>query len=1204
MKTEHWNSTAPRKLSRVIRRLLGQGAGVLAMMLIVTPSLAESDLYLGNLPQSNVLFLIDDALSLDYEKLMDREEEERLNIDDYKFYFRYSQVENVTNIRPHCTQYNQLAYDPSKTYEPWWGKDSAGNEFQDQTDITSVPFDPYLPKDVGIADADQIARNQDNHTDLSEAFYLVWNDSNDNGAYDDGECPAFDRIASRPYISYNCVDHRSSDSYPSNECVSVSSMTSAEQTNFANWYAYHRKREYIIKYALAEVINKSEARIGIGFTSTPDFHDVATRGIEVKDVDDITIPVDPEAVKNKQALLDALFALDSDAVGKDNSQVRRMYEAAGNYFERDEVYESGDKSGVREFFGYDDDEPEPESPIIVKDARGVCQSNASIVVTGRYENGSDSSRYSRRVLRDNVDGDNDTDYDGEWVDGSSPKDSYADDYFDTLADVAMFFYERDLYPDVDNPDIIQRMSSHMVALGVKGTLDAGPSSAADPFTWPQRVNNHQETIDDMRHAAWNGRGEFHDPDNGDDLVTVFKSILFNIDEASEDDASAVGTNMLAVSSVRAASETTLYVSSFEPVSWEGRLLAYPIDQNTLALGSAEWDAADLIPAHAYRNIFSYNGSAGFEFTIDAWNDSGSGFSDAQKTALNTLGDDTDDRGLKRVAYIRGDQTDEQSLFRSRDSLLGDIVNSDAFYAADENFRYYGLEGDGTETEETYSYYLYLKNEKLDRQPMVYVGANDGMLHGIYASADDDVDTSQCGATAVKCAGEEAFAYIPKGVYSKLSNLTSPDYSHDYYVDGPPIVSDAFMDYGDEGGSRWGSVLLGSLGNGGAGVFALDVSDPGNFSAGDVLWDLDATDLPQLGSLPGRASIVKLPNDKWAAVFANGYDSANHKAGLYIVPLEEPDRAKFIDTEADGTSDAPNGLSAALPIDSDGDNKIDRVYAGDLLGNMWVFDLSSDVSSNWKVAFSSSSIPKPLFRACLTADCATLQPITSRPEVIEYTGSENSHIVLFGTGSYRDAEDVSNKDVQTFYGILDNGNYVTELDRSSLQEQTIELEFTLSETGEHRVVSKNSVDYSRKNGWYIDFDSSSYEGERIVSDPIVRNGAVRFFTFTVDSGICSRSGGESWYMHLNSLTGARTDDASFDVNGDGKVDYLDLKMITSAGEEIEASVSGFKAEGLVKTGNTATNGADSRLQALSSDESLVDRALRSKSLGRQSWIQVQ
>ena len=1171
-----------------------------ALLLMSLPLQADSSLYLKDVPQSNVLFLIDDALSLDFERIMDGEEEERLGFDDYRFYFKYKNLNSINDIAPHCTRYNKLAYDPSKTYRPWWGTDSEGKTFQDQTNIMSVPFDPYLPKDVGIADAGQIARNQDNHTDLSQAFYLVWTDGNENGEYDDGECPV-------PALLHSgCLEGENGDKLASNVCVTVSDMSSAEQINFANWYAYHRKREYIVKYALAEVINKSQARMGIGFSSTEKFHNIVSRGAEIKDVDDITLPIDAQAKINKEELLARVFAFDTKAVGKDISQIRRTYESAGNYFEREEIYDYRDSSGVRELFGYDSDEAEPESPIIISDARGMCQSNATVVIAGRYENGSDSSNYSRRILRQHVDGDNNTDYDGEWINGVSPKDSYADNRTDTLADAAMFFYERDLYPDIDNPNIIQRMSTHMVALGLEGTLSEGPSTAAEAFTWPDRVNSHKETVDDMRHAAWNGRGKFHDPEDGDELVTALKDILFNVELAAENEANAVGSNMLSVTSLRASSATTAFVTRFEPSIWTGQLLAYPINPVTLELESQAWNAADLIPTHANRNIFSHNGDSSFEFTVAALT-SMNGFSDAQKANLNMLNGEIDNLAEKRVNYLRGDQTDEGTAFRSRSGLLGDIVNSDAFYTYDENHRYHGLETVPNDTSDSNtSYYHYLRDSKRARRPMVYLGANDGMLHGFYATADSnlssDVAITTCKDTDAKCAGEEAFAYIPKSVYGNLSNLGNPDYVHNYFVDGPAIVADAYINFSDvtSNQKRWGSVLLGSLGIGGAGVFALDVSEPDSFSSDDVLWDLDATDLPNLGSLSGRISVVKLPDDSWAAVFGNGYGSANHKAGLYIVPLEHPEDAIFIDTLADGTADNPNGLSAALATDTDGDNKADRIYAGDLQGNMWVFDLSETTSSSWDVAYGTSASPKPLFRACTTDDCSSPQPITMRPEVVKNNGGQ---LVLFGTGSYRTADDVGSTQVQSFYGVQDDEEF-TVTNRSSLQKQEIVHEYTVQTTGEHRITSKNSVDYNSSKGWYIDFNSSRFVGERMITDPVVRRDTVRFFTFTVEGGVCSRNGGDSWFMELDFITGARASSSTFDVNGDGVVDENDLgEWNTGAGIEL-VPASGFKAEGLVKTPDFASNGENTRLRGDSSSGGLVERARKKgPPLGRQSWSQL-
>ena len=246
----------------------------------------------------------------------------------------------------------------------------------------------------------------------------------------------------------------------------------------------------------------------------------------------------------------------------------------------------------------------------------------------------------------------------------------------------------------------------------------------------------------------------------------------------------------------------------------------------------------------------------------------------------------------------------------------------------------------------------------------------------------------------------------------------------------------------------------------------------------------------------------------------------------------------------------------------------------------------------------------LLRPCLSPSCPHLnlppQAITARPEVVAYSGAGGGQLVVFGTGSYRNVADIKNIDVQTFYGIRDDGtNRVT--GRSSLQQQSIIAEFTQTGTGLHRVTSKNTVDYSTSKGWYIDFSSADYKGERIIADPVVQRDSVRFFTFTVDDGICSRSGGKSWYMQLNTLTGARSTDPGFDVDGDNKVGSSDLHSLDT-GEK--AAVSGFQADGLVKTPDFLTNGSVSRIRGDSSDGNLVERVVEPlPPAGRQSWSQI-
>src|SRR5690606_38911593 len=137
----------------------------------------------------------------------------------------------------------------------------------------------------------------------------------------------------------------------------------------------------------------------------------------------------------------------------------------------------------------------------------------------------------------------------------------------------------------------------------------------------------------------------------------------------------------------------------------------------------------------------------------------------------------------------------------------------------------------------------------ERPAMIYVGANDGMLH---AFRETD--------------GVEVFTYVPNEILHKLPKLTSRYYGHDFYVDGSPSYGDVQI------GSDWEAVLVSGLRSGGQGIFALDITDPENFSASNVLWEFTDEDDADLGFYFGDPQIKKMANGKWAAVFTSGYNN--------------------------------------------------------------------------------------------------------------------------------------------------------------------------------------------------------------------------------------------------------------------------------------------------------------------------------------------
>ncbi len=481
-------------------------------------------------------------------------------------------------------------------------------------------------------------------------------------------------------------------------------------------------------------------------------------------------------------------------------------------------------------------------------------------------------------------------------------------------------------------------------------------------------------------------------------VTTLKTALDNIFADTVYTPMSIGqasASSAAINSASLQTDTLVFQGQFAYNNqWYGDLSASPIDSSNVTAGYPVWSAAwnlltNPLTAYPNRHIYSYDpaASTGINF-------SKTGLNSSQLAALSNIYDSVDNL----LRWVQGDFQQEapNGNFRARNgNMLGDIVNSDPVYSGAENYAYDVLPG-----AEGSSYASFLANTKATRQAMVYLGANDGMFHGF------NVGTSPNYADG----GVEQFAYMPNAVIPNLLQYAAPPaggtyYPHVYMVDGPPSISDAFL------GGAWKSVLVGTTGAGGQAIFALDVTNPSSFaSSNPVLWEISdsATQayVPNpntsagvteqsavhgdLGYTLGQPAIVRLNNGQWGAIVANGYNSANGKAVLFIFNLADGSLIAKIDTGAAGNvgSVIKNGLSAPIAIDIDGNRTADSVYAGDLEGNLWKFDLSSAVATHWAVANGGA----PLFVACAppfsspTASCdpvanpAYRQPITAKPNV--------------------------------------------------------------------------------------------------------------------------------------------------------------------------------------------------------------------------------
>ncbi|UNP88034.1 pilus assembly protein [Aeromonas encheleia] len=777
--------------------------------------------------------------------------------------------------------------------------------------------------------------------------------------------------------------------------------------------------------------------------------------------------------------------------------------------------------------------------------------------------------------------------DGYWTEGRSYNPSPAvgdvdkDGTADTLADVSLNFWKTDLRTDLANkvptsttdPANWQHLVNFTVGLGVNGTLN--PANGV-PSSWPDPYDSDAKKVDDLWHAAVNSKGGFFSAADPDTFATALSNTLAQIASRTSS-ASSVTAN-----ATRLDSNTHIYQARYNSGDWSGQLIAIPLDDSG-ALENRTWDAAAQIPSPADRRIFTLQGGSGINFT---WADL-----NATNKALFALGGDT--LGEARVGYLRGDRSREQGrggTFRDRSSVLGDIINSDPVYVGRQDYGY-GVASGMTQTERE-RYVAFLSSTLVTgRPPMLYVGANDGMLHGFRASD-----------------GVETMAYVPASQLGELTPLTQLGYAHRYYVDGSSKVGDAYLNGG------WKTVLLGSTGAGGKAVFAIDVTNPANMMASNVMWEFNTSSNAEMGVALSVPTLGKIKaGDKWVALVANGYNSQSQMARLFVIDLADGSLIKELNTGV-GSSSAPNGLSSPLPVDVDGDKLIDYVYAGDLQGNLWKFDLTANNSNQWGVALKTGNQGIPLYQACDgTCSATSRQPITVRPLALRHPNG--GVMVLFGTGSYITNDDKSlpsTPRIDAVYGIWDVNGQSSTITASQLQSQAITSELAANGTTRKfnvRVVSNNAVDYSARKGWSLRLISPGLGkglGERQVAEMLYRHKRLIFNTLIPSSDACD-FGGRSWLMEIEPFSGARLSYSVFDVNGDSAINDDDYVEVPDGnGGSTKVPGSGKQFDELTTTPSVVEDGEVERkyMSGSSGNVSVTLEEGAGDQGGRQSWIQLE
>jgi type IV pilus assembly protein PilY1 len=745
---------------------------------------------------------------------------------------------------------------------------------------------------------------------------------------------------------------------------------------------------------------------------------------------------------------------------------------------------------------------------------------------------------------------------------------------------------------------------------------SGATLLKDPLWYAAKYGGFNDLNGDFvpQNSEWDANND-GTPDNyflvtnaltlKDQLSAAFEEILVRVGSAS-----SASVNASSIST-----ETRVYQALFSTGDWSGRLISLPINPDG-TLRAQEWDASTLVPAPNARKIATVNtGDTAVPFN---WTNLDSTRRDQLVAGADTA------TAQGRLDYLRGDRSREvrqggaAAIFRNRNPLtvLGDFVSSSPAYVSKPRARY-------PEAIESESYAAF-KTAQTDRQPMLYSGANDGMLHAF------DAET-----------GEERWAFIPGTVFNRLHFLTRPDYQHRYYVDGAPTIADAHW------ASSWKTVLVGGLNRGGQGVYALNITDPAAATEAQVaskfLWEFNDSDDADMGYSYSRPVVARMRDGNWVAIFGNGYNntesdgivSSSGDAVLYVVDIATGNLVRKISTGVGTTQDPlgvgrPNGLASVSVVDIDGDAVADYAYAGDLFGNMWKFNFTGSSASSWDVAYRVAGNALPIFQA--RNDSNQPQPITSRPQVGFGPGGRGL-MVYFGTGKFLELNDriTSMNTTQSFYGIIDrlSGTYATDRipNRTDLTRQTIDEEVDFDARTRARVTSDNALGSGR--GWFLDFEappSATFEGEMQITDSVLRNDRVLFNTVIPNPDLCGY-GGKSWLYLLDAYSGGRLD-RTFDANADGEINADDTITVTNAaGDEVQIPASsvqlgdGVDAQARVVTGGTdafaiiSTTG-DGRPAIIDptpdpddddDDESpkmkIVKAEFGETAVGRQSWRQL-
>lgn len=981
---------------------------------------------------------------------------------------------------------NPIYYNPAVTYRPWPRPENdtlaypnasvtAVNIASDSPFESSDTLDLETRVNINTADGATGAGDADNeNNNYWPATYFVYRGPNTTTA---PFVPGNPQQAANVPANFTKVEiKRSVPSYPKaatrTDCAGATTCSYAEEIqNFANWLQYYRSRRLMAKGGVASAFSKLGSNFRLGFASI-NSSPVVRKGVA------------PFSGANRTSFYNDLYTLGSPMPY--GTPLRTATDAVGKYFERRDI-----------------GNPWAQDPTstTTKGIEYSCRKSFHILSTDGYWSGAGA------VAPASGNQDNFSGFTPQRANGaryaygdtaSAPGDDplrnrfgiqpFADQHADTLADVAAYYWKTDLRPDLSNavspsardPAFWQHLTTFTVGLGISGTgkvnRTAGGLAAMSTQTerdqlvagrvgvqWPSIAPEHPNTGDDLLHASMNGRGAHFSASDPKALTEGLGSAL-----AEALDQSVSSANLSNDSAV-VMTDSLAFRATYNSYRWTGRLYGFRQAAdgtfNTLATNAA-WEASNKMPSPAARNIYTWNPTTRLG-TRFAW-------TGLNATQRGHLGNDA-----SLLDYLRGDGSKELQnggSFRDRSrypigsvagGVLGDIVNGSPLKGPTYGGGYDKLKS-GEQGQSTYANYRSPLNAGLISSiNAVYVGANDGMLHAF----DANTGVERMAFVA------DAFFNVPRASGSapeqRLKMLSDPAYLHRFTMDGPPQIGDAYLGV-DSTLAGWKTVLVASTGVGARAVYALDVSDMRNYTANKVLWEFSETSAGggDMGYVTKYPHIAKMRNGKWVAIFGNGYDSVNGQAKLFILDLKT---GAVIWQQAVGPAGS-NGLSQPN-FTVNANREVETIYAGDVRGNLWKFDVNDANPAAWKVAFSGN----PLFQAnSSSAAPADFLPITTMPEISYHTGG--GAMVSFGTGKMFETEDSVasyppnvNLRTQRIYGIWDKPGETTGFTGLSMLMQR-----SVNSAGNGIQALPSSSSGTPKRGWYISLQSG---GERVTVNPV-------------------------------------------------------------------------------------------------------------------------